>query len=391
MGVLSQDDNKQTRATKDECIREMRRLAEADTTKVVTRNFFRNESRLAESAWNAHFGTFEEFKRQAGIILSRHAHRLERDIAKHASVDKMRAMNVEKRSYEGKYARPEGGRWQSALVVSDVHDMHCDPFFRRVLMDVAKRSQPEIVVLNGDIYDLPEFSKHSRDPRDFNPLDRIRWVWKFLGDLRAAVPNAEIQFIEGNHEFRLLRHLAEETPAMLVMLAELHGFTVPKLLGLDRFEINLIARADMTAFNERDIKTQLARNYTTLWDGSLLFGHFPEMRNMGLPGASGHHHKHIVWTAYSPAHGPYEWHQTGCGHMREASYCNGERWANGFLLAHCDTLTRRTQFEYVDLSHTAAMVGGKWYSRSDGEPVSDLTVSEKDTKRAATGNKRTNR
>ena len=379
MTPLSQDESKRRTATRAECIAELRRIAEADTSRVVTRNQFRNDSTLAESAWNCHFGTFEEFKRQAGVMLSRHAHRLERHIAKHASVDRLREMNAEKRQYEGKYARPKDGRWQTALVMSDLHDIHCDPFFRRVVLDVARRVAPEIVVLNGDIFDLPEFSKHTRDPRDWAPLDRIKWVWKFLADLRRAAPEAEIQFVEGNHEFRLLRHLAEQTPAMLVMLADLHGYTIQRLLGLDQYEIRLIARSDMTAWNERDIAKQLRRNYTMLWGDSLLFGHFPEMRKMGIPGASGHHHKHVVWTEYSPVHGPYEWHQIGAGHQREASYCNGEKWANGFLLAHCDTLTRRTQFEYADLSHCAAMVGGKWYARTADEPVLDLRVSDTDT------------
>jgi hypothetical protein len=381
---LSQDETKRTTATRDECVNEIRRLVEAHPSGFITRNRFRVESNLAESAWNAHFGTFSEFRRQAGVVLSRHAHRLERDIAKHASVDRMREMTQEKREYAGRYKRPVDRRWQTALIGSDIHDMHCDPFWRRTFIDMARRAAPEVIVLNGDIYDLPEFSKHTRDPRDWTPQDRIRWVWKFLGDLRAAAPDAEIQFIEGNHEFRLLRHLAEATPAMLVLLADLHGFTVSKLLGLDQFEINLVARSDMTAFNERDIKQQLRRNYTTLWDGALLFGHFPEMRNMGVPGASGHHHKHIVWTEYSPKFGPYEWHQIGCGHRREASYCNGERWANGFLLAHCDTQTKRTQFEYVDVSHNAAMIGGKHYVRADDEIVVDSGVSDAETARTRT-------
>lgn len=359
--------------TATQCIAELRRVAEAEPNRYITRMIFRNESAISDATWNRYFGTFDEFKRQAGITLSRHAQRLEKSIAKHASVDTMRAMNADKRQWEGAYLRPSSRRWQTALVASDLHDVHCDPFFRRVLLDTAARVQPEKIVLNGDVFDLPEFSRHFQDPRSFNLLDRIRWVHGFLGDLRQAAPDAELIFTEGNHEFRLLRHLGEETPAMMTVLADLHGWTVPKLLGLDRFEVNYVARADMTAFTERDIKAQLRKNYVTLWDNALLFGHFPEMRAMGVPGASGHHHKHIVWTAYSPTHGPYEWHQTGCGHQREASYCNGEKWANGFLLCHTDTRSRRTAFEYVDVSHPHAVVGGRFYERTAREPVLDLS------------------
>ena len=359
--------------TAQDCIIELRRIAEIDTTKVISRNYFRNNSDISESTWNRYFGTFEEYKRQAGIILSRHVHRLEKDIAKHASVDGLRTLNAEKREWEGAYERPSSRRFQTALVASDLHDLHCDLFYRRCLLATAARVQPEKIVLNGDIFDLPEFSKHFQDPRAFVLLDRIRWVHAFLRELRDAAPNAEIVLVEGNHEFRLLRHMSEQTPAMLTVLADLHGFNVAKLLGLTAFEINFVARADMTAWTERDIKSQLRKNYVRLWDAQL-YGHFPEMRQMGIPGASGHHHKHIVWTDYSPVYGPWEWHQIGCGHQREASYCNGERWANGFLLAHVDIQSKRTQFEYIDTSHQAAFIGGKHYERTELEPILDLVA-----------------
>jgi hypothetical protein len=48
------------------------------------RNYFRNNGRISDATWNRHFGTFEEFKRQAGIKLTRQQHGLERHIAKHA-------------------------------------------------------------------------------------------------------------------------------------------------------------------------------------------------------------------------------------------------------------------------------------------------------------------
>jgi hypothetical protein len=357
----------------EECIAELRRIAQIDTDKVVTRNYFRVHSDISESTWSRYFGSFLEFKRQAEIILSRHAHRMERDIAKHASVDKLRTLNVDKRQWEGAYDLPSSRRWQTAMVINDIHDKECDPFYRRVVIDTARRVQPEKLIFNGDLYDLPEFSKHTQDPRSFQLIARIQWVHEFLSDLREAAPNTEFTLVAGNHEERLLRHLAEETPAMMVVLADLHGFTVSKLLGLEKFEVNFVSRADMTAFTERDIKAQLERNTIRLWDCQL-YGHFPHMRNLGMPGASGHHHSHFVWSYYSEMFGPYEWHQVGAGHRRRASYCSAEKWSNGFLLAHADTLTKRSQFEYIDLSHDAAFVGGKHYQRDEREPVLDLVA-----------------
>lgn len=363
---LSEDAQKFHNWTPDQCIAELRRIAEIDTTKVISRNYFRNNSKISESTWNRHFGTFEEFKRQAGIILSRHAHRLEKNIALHASKDKQRAKNEEKRGWEGAYLRPHSGRFQTVLVCSDIHDQACDPFYRRILIDTAKRVQPEKIVLNGDIFDLPEFSKYTQDPRKFGPTERIKWVHALLEDLRAACPDAEITFVEGNHEFRLLRHLTEATPALMTVLSELHGMSVSDILGLKQFELNYIARADLAAFNEADIKKELSKNYVILYD-AVLFNHFPEGRSMGFPGANGHHHKHVVWNDYSPIFGSFEWHQLGCGHGPSASYCAAEKWSQGFLLCHVDTHKKHTQFEYIDTTFAHAIVGGRFYERAEEE------------------------
>ena len=370
---LSEDERKfHPEWTAEDCIGELLRVAKLEPTKVISRNHFRVYSDISESTWNRYFGTFLEFKRQAKIILSRHAHRLERSIAKHASVDKLRDMNIEKRLWEGRYLRPTSARFQTALVGSDLHDLECDPFYLRLFIDTARRVQPEKIILDGDIFDLPEFSKYAQDPREFKVIDRIKWVHKLLAALRKACPNSEITLIEGNHEYRLLRHLGEQNQALLVVLNDLHGYTVPSLLGLKDFEVNYVAKADMTAFSERDIKEQIGKNYITCWDNAVLFGHYPNMREMGIPGANGHHHRHIVWNSYSPIYGSWEWHQLGCGHKREASYCAGEKWSNGFLLVHVDTVSKRSQFEYLDVSHDHCFIGGKLYHREDYEPVMDL-------------------
>ena len=363
---LSEDQRKyQADWTAEDCIAELQRIAKIDETKVISRNYFRVHSDISESTWNRFYGTFTEFKRQAGITLSRHAHGLERDIAKHASKDVQRRMNVEKSGWEDAYLRPNSKRFQTVLVASDIHDIECDPFWRRCFIDTAKRVQPEKVVINGDALDLPEFGKYGVDPREWDVIGRIKWLHTFLGDIRAACPDAEIIYIEGNHEARLIRHLGEATPALKVVLSDLHGFTVPKLLGLDAYQVNYIARMDLAAFSERDMKQELAKNYHVMYD-CLLAHHFPEGRKMGYPGFNGHHHRYFAWSDYSPQFGSYQWLQLGAGHRRAATYCAGEKWNCGFLLSHVDTHTKSVQMEYIDV-RDHAMIGGRFYQRADDE------------------------
>lgn len=354
--------------TAEQCIAELKSIAEANPDQVITRNFFRVHSTISEATWNRFFGTFQEFKRQAGVMLSRHVHGLERNIAKHASKDILIKMNDEKRAYEGKYEKPTGSRWKTILIGSDIHDVSCDPFWRRMFIDAARRIQPDVICLNGDLFDLPEFSKYGQDPREWNMLERINWVHAFLSELRTVAPNSQIDLIEGNHEFRLFRHLSEQTTAMKVLLADLHQFDIAKLLGLDKFEVNLIARANLKAWTEKDIKTEIDReNWKKYFDAAIAH-HFPHARNMGWPGWNGHHHRHLVWSSYNPAHGAFEWHQIGSGHSRSATYCEAERWGNGFLIAHVDDQSKKTAFEYVQLQDFA-MMGGTFYTRLPEEKV----------------------
>jgi hypothetical protein len=350
-----------------ECIAEIRRIAEAFPDKALSRNFFRVHARIAESVWSRHFGTWQEAKRQAGVLLTRHQHRMELDVAKHASVDSFRQMNIDKSGWEDKYLRPNKARFQTMLIGSDIHDKDCDLLWRRTFLDTAKRVQPEKIILNGDVYDAPEFGKYPVDPREWDVVGRIKWVHQFLADLRKVAPNAEITLVAGNHEDRLLRHLAEASPAMRAVLSDLHGFTVSKLLGLEAYEVNFISRNDLATFTVADAKKEVAKNYTISYD-AVLCHHFPFGRDMGYPGGNGHDHKHIVWPGYSPAFGPFEWHQLGCGHKRAASYTAGEKWALGFMLAHVDRLSRRTQFEYIDVQDHV-VIGGKWYERTQEEFV----------------------
>lgn len=361
---LSENKKKITKATSAECIEILRNMAEADPEKIITRNHFRNSSPLAESAWSKHFGTFEEFKRQAGVKLTRHARQMELNISKHASLESYQQMNADKREFADKYLRPNGRRFQTVLVGSDVHDIECDPFWRKTFIDTAKRVQPEKIVLNGDLFDLPEFGKYTVDPRSWDVVGRIKWVHKFLADLRNVSQDSEIILVEGNHEYRLLRHLSEATPAMQAVLADLHGMTVPKLLGLDTFEVNYIAPADLATLTQKDMKAEIRRNFHIMYD-CLIAHHFPEGSQMGMPGFNGHHHSHEVKTLFNPMFDAYEWHQFGSGHKREASYTNGEKWSNGFALIHVDTVAKRSQFEYIDTTHGFCMIGGKFYHRED--------------------------
>lgn len=315
-----------------------------------------------------YFGTFAEFKRQAGIVLTRQQHQLEKHIAKHASIDHHRAFNAERTSYAETYLRDNAAQDKILLRASDLHDIECDPFFLRVLIDTAMRIQPDVICLCGDIFDLPEFGRYEIDPRQWDVVGRIKFVHEqILSQLRQACPDAQIDLIEGNHEFRLLKHLADATPALRAVLSDLHGMTIGSLLGLDRFEVNYIAKGDLAAYTLRNMQSEIGKSYKVYWD-TVLAHHFPEGKAMGLPGFNGHHHNWEVSKCYSHERGSYQWVHAGCGHIRDATYTNGQKWQMEFGLCHVNTKTKSVLHECIPVNDWA-LVGGRYYYREAAEMI----------------------
>jgi hypothetical protein len=366
---ISEDSQKyKHKHTKEECIKELLRIVNQHPDNVISRNFFRVHSNISESTWNRYFGTFDEFKRQSGVKLSRSQHKLEREIAKHASVKHYSDISQERMNYGSTYDMGNGKSFKTVLIASDLHDKEIDPFFLRVFLDTAERVQPDIIVLGGDVFDLPEFGVYTVDPREWDVVGRIKFVHEnILRPLREKCPNTQIDFIEGNHEARLLRHLADKTPALRAVLSDLHGFTVGSLLGLDEFEVNYIAKSDLATFTKREHEKELAKNYKIYWD-CLLVHHFPHAKNMSIPGVNGHSHKHVVWSEYSPLYGSYEWMQIGSGHRRDATFCEAEKWNMGFVIANLHVPSRSVNFDYITISDFAVS-GGMWYYRNEDEAV----------------------
>ena len=322
-------------ATKEDCITDLRKVQEAFPLKYVSRTFYRNEGIYSESVWNKFFGTFLEFRRQAGLELNRHQHAAERGIAKHAAHDHYSEFyTTQVLPYYNKYEKNityDGIK--TMMIMSDLHDEECDEFFLEVFVDTCRRKQPDIIVLNGDIFDLYEFSRFSIDPRNVKIKQRFEFVWtRVFKALRDACPDAQIDFIMGNHEFRLIRLIADASPYLKVWLSDVMGITFSKAFGLDEFKINWVSKADFSAFTKKDVEDELKKNHK-IYFNCYAVSHHPDANLMkAFSGTNGHHHRAAYTSTTNALLGATSWVQTPAGHVKDAEYLEGfPVWDLGFL------------------------------------------------------------
>lgn len=150
--------------------------------------------------------------------------------------------------------RPERAGYKMALKAGDTQigfralgDGTYESFHDDTAMDlfthIALREQPEKITILGDFLDLPSQSRWAQEAGFARTtqmaLDRAH---EWLAMLRAAVPEAEIEIIEGNHDKRLQTYV--ETNALSAFGLRRAGtpdgwpvMSLPNLLRLDELDI----------------------------------------------------------------------------------------------------------------------------------------------------------
>lgn len=355
-------------ASPDDCVKDLRKLQERHPLKSISRNFYRINGRYSDGTWDQFFGTFHEFRRQAGLELSRDQHSLEKKIAKHASLDVYRDFyDTEVLPYQAKYANQQdkSGRWKTLLIGSDFHDLEVDPFMLSVFIDTAKRVQPDIICLAGDIFDCPEFSKYDIDPREWKIVERFSFVKRHIfAALRRACPNSQIDMIIANHEIRILKLLANKTPAMRVLLSDVMGLGLNDVFGLDDFEINMIAKVDLSAYNDNDFTKEQNDNFKLYYD-CFVASHYKDL-GYGVSGVSGHTHRADQITFVNIPMGKCTWTNLGCMAKTNPEYVeHRDKWTQSFMMAHIDTQKKIVAPEHIIVPGEHVVVHGQRYVRND--------------------------
>lgn len=147
-------------------------------------------------------------------------------------------------------AKPVARKNKSHFLVAmpDTHGCFVDnPACLAALEDV-KRLQPSIIVLLGDHVDCGGFLAEHQTlgyvaESDYSYQDDVNAANQFLDALAAAAPNAQIVYLEGNHEIRIERWIMTQRMRNKKDAEFLRNLVGPRtVLSLDKRNIRWVAR-----------------------------------------------------------------------------------------------------------------------------------------------------
>jgi predicted phosphodiesterase len=138
------------------------------------------------------------------------------------------------------------GKTQTFVVLSDQHvPFHDEALHEHVLAWLADL-QPTRIVLLGDLLDMDQLSRHPWDARYHSTLQgTIDAGHAYVASLRAVCPDAQIDYLLGNHEDRARQRVIEKVREMYGVRRatdERSALSLEWLLALD--ELGVVMHTD---------------------------------------------------------------------------------------------------------------------------------------------------
>lgn len=100
------------------------------------------------------------------------------------------------------------------LALMDLHLPYHDKATIELAVSEAKKRGAVGVLLNGDVMDSHEVSRHDKDPRAPRYVREVEYARQFFAWLRGQLPKADLVYKAGNHEDRLEAYIIRHAPAL---------------------------------------------------------------------------------------------------------------------------------------------------------------------------------
>lgn len=345
-----------------------------------SRDRYRQFGHYSTSLADFLFGVWAEFQRQAGLGQTLQTKKVLRNISK-TSRAQLEADYADQhvRPWDGAYNRLNTDKKRIRLLIgSDFHSHFCNPFALRVWNDLIKMKKPDGIRINGDLVDFPSLSTHRNFPGHF-PLsvqEEIDWaVEKVLRPARKNAPKADIKFLVGNHDVRLVTAMADKGP----MFASLRSNSFAEQFKLDELKVGLVCRSNFLNLTAKQRRVDVAQNWETLYskDGRPLWTTVhgflcgkdsarKHVKRFMTHGTNGHLHDRQLLSEGSMSTGVVHWWQTPCmAHPAAvaAGYIHGpveaSGWSCGMLLVDIYPETGYVSGQFIEVGDDMACLPGE--------------------------------
>jgi predicted phosphodiesterase len=122
------------------------------------------------------------------------------------------------------------------LIISDLHFPYQNNEAITLALDYGKEKKVDCIILNGDVMDQANISRHERDWRARSIAEEFEAVRVFLKSLRLHFPKTKIVWKLGNHEERWEKFLYNKAPEIF----DVNDFQLEVLLKLGELKIEII-------------------------------------------------------------------------------------------------------------------------------------------------------
>lgn len=158
---------------------------------------------------------------------------------------------------------------RTTLILPDIQYPYHDALMLKKLISVAKEIQPDAILQIGDAIDFPQVSQWNKGRAGEFTNDLQEHVDGFRNDVlipvRESVPNAEIVWVEGNHDLRV-QDFVKKYAAPLGVLRALE---LPNLFELEDLDITYLRGPHRIAANTYAVHGHESGGYAaspSAWD-----------------------------------------------------------------------------------------------------------------------------
>lgn len=237
----------------------------------------------------------------------------------------------------------------TAFLEGDAHFPNQDDDALSINDQIVAALKPDIYVNMGDLQDCYKLSRFDKNPNRKESLqDEINMGRRHLARKRYLLPDAQMIYLEGNHEDRLRRtlwNLKGEVEALSSLTDFKEHMTWQSLLKLGELGVTFVPYMGSEQAKQQFLPKWILKHGSIVRKNSAYTAR-GEWEKYGRSGSSGHTHR-LGMYFHNDHNGSHCWVETGCTCILTPEYVSDPNWQQGCVVLTFDKETGAFQAEPI--------------------------------------------